>query len=541
MSNNDFMNTNAGQKFGFTMRDLMAVGFRHQRVFVLTFAGILLGSIVAAFVVPPKYESITKILVKRERVDPVVSSEKTNPVMVQNSVSEEELNSEVELILSNDVLRQTVVDAGLDKHKQLLNFWPFKNTPEKQMALTVNHLKGDLKVEPLKKTDLIKITYTSSKPQQAAQVLNALNNAYIEKHLAVRRPSGQLEFFEQETERYRHDLDDAESRLKTFSEEQGGVAPIVSRDITLQKLNDFNASLESTRAEMQSTEEKINDLQKQAGSTPGRLTTQVREADNAPVLQQLKSTLMTLELKRTELLTKYQPGYRLVQEVDKQINDTKTSIAAEEAKPLREQTTDQNPTSTWINTELAKAKSDYSALQARAAATQAIVTVYTAKAHELEEKGLVQQDLLRAQKANEENYLLYLHKREEARMADALDQTRILNVAVAEQPNVPSIPTISPWLFGLVGLLLAATVSVGAVFTMEYLDPSFRTPSEVLSELNIPVLAAVPFGGNGRNGHSGNGNGNGAHRNGTRSNGLQLDSVDEHIAESESSIDPLQQ
>jgi hypothetical protein len=27
---------------------------------------------------------------------------------------------------------------------------------------------------------------------------------------------------------------------------------------------------------------------------------------------------------------------------------------------------------------------------------------------------------------------------------------------------------------------------------LDYFDPSFRTPSEVLSELNIPVLAAVP-------------------------------------------------
>jgi len=150
MSDHDYMTGNAGQKFGFTMHDLLAGGFRHQRVFVLTFAGILLGSIVAALVVPPKYESITKILVKRERVDPVVSSEKTNPVMVQGSVSEEELNSEVELILSNDVLRKTVMDTGLNNRKQFLNFWPFKHSPEKQLALTVSHLKGDLKVEPLK-------------------------------------------------------------------------------------------------------------------------------------------------------------------------------------------------------------------------------------------------------------------------------------------------------------------------------------------------------------------------------------------------------
>jgi len=53
-------------------------------------------------------------------------------------------------------------------------------------------------------------------------------------------------------------------------------------------------------------------------------------------------------------------------------------------------------------------------------------------------------------------------------------------------------------------LLLAMAVSTGLVFTQEYLDSSFRTPAEVLSELKIPVLASVPLYA------SGNGNGNGA-------------------------------
>ena len=99
-------------------------------------------------------------------------------------------------------------------------------------------------------------------------------------------------------------------------------------------------------------------------------------------------------------------------------------------------------------------------------------------------------------------------------MADALDEQRILNVSIVENPTVPSLPTGDRWKYGLVGMLLAATLSAGVVFTIEYLDPSLRTPSEVMSELNIPVLAAVPqrsvdFGkarsinGNGRNGNNG--------------------------------------
>jgi hypothetical protein len=54
---------------------------------------------------------------------------------------------------------------------------------------------------------------------------------------------------------------------------------------------------------------------------------------------------------------------------------------------------------------------------------------------------------------------------------------------------------------------LSATLSLGVVFAAEYMDSSFRTPSEVVSELNIPVLASVPhrFGTPGQYGRNGNG------------------------------------
>jgi uncharacterized protein involved in exopolysaccharide biosynthesis len=495
------------------MRDLVVVIFRHKRIMTLCFGGMLLGTLLTVLLMPAKYTAQTKILVKRERVDPVVSPEQSTQVQVREEISEEELNSEIALMESDDVLRQTVMACGLQNRKSFTS-WLLQQGEQARIAKAMLRLKSSLKIESIRRSNLISITYSSTNPQQAAQVLSTLANAYIEKHLDVHRPPGQLKFFEEETERYRKDLDSAESQLLQFAKEQGGVAPKVNRDIALQKLNDFNASLQQTRADLASTQERIQDLEKQASSTPNRMTTQVKASDDATVLQQLKSTLLTLELKRTELLTKYQPTYRLVQEVDKEIADTRASIASEESKPLREETTDQNPTYAWIGTELARAKSDYSSLKAREAALVAIVSAYQQNTLQLEEKDLAQQDLIRAAKADEDNYLLYLRKREEARMTDALDTQRILNVAIAEMPSVPSLPTDDRWLYGLAGILLAASVSLGVVFTVEHLDSSLRTPADVVSELNIPVLAAVPqrsvYNGNGRNGHGSNGrNGNG--------------------------------
>ncbi|MGC2138281.1 MAG: Wzz/FepE/Etk N-terminal domain-containing protein, partial [Candidatus Sulfotelmatobacter sp.] len=477
--NQDPVNSTAA--FGFSLRDIVTIVFRHKRVVILSFLGILTGAVLAAVLHAPEYRASTKFLIERERLDPVISPGESTPPESRGEVTEEELNSEVELIESADVLRQVVVSCGLDQKKSFLGSLFGAGNDATRIAKAAKRLQSDLKIEVVRKSNVISVSYTADDPQLAARVLSVLGDAYLKKNVAVHRPPGQFEFFDQETQAYGKNLADAESKLKTFSSQEGGVAPQMARDITLQKLSEFRASLQQTRADIAGTEERIRALEKQAGSTPQRLTTSASQTDDAQVLQGLKATLMTLELKRTELLTKYQPTYALVQEVDKEIADAKASIVTEEDRPIRQETTDRNPTYNWINEELAKAKADYSGLQARAAATQAIVSNYEAKAEELDQKGLVQQDLLRTMKTDEENYLMYQRKREEARMTNALDQTRILNVAIAEQPIAPTLPSNSPWTALVVGLMLAVIVSLGTAFGLDYMDTSFRTPEEVVS------------------------------------------------------------
>jgi uncharacterized protein involved in exopolysaccharide biosynthesis len=103
-----------------------------------------------------------------------------------------------------------------------------------------------------------------------------------------------------------------------------------------------------------------------------------------------------------------------------------------------------------------------------------------------------QEQLLRSLKGAEEKYLLYVNKREEARIGDALDQGGILNVTVAEEPRTPALPIWSLWMFGAVGLLAGGTVSTGLAFTTDYLATGFRTPEEVFAYLDSPVLASLP-------------------------------------------------
>ena len=474
-----------------SMRDVLLIVFRQRRLllvsFVATFLAVLLYGLFT-----PSYQAQMKVLVRRGRIDPVVTSTPTQPPLFREEVTEEELNSEVELLRDEQILHQVVQTAGLDSEHRSWFWESAKDNQEVHLARAVERMANRLKVVPVRKTALIAVTYASSDPAQAAQVLNTLASAYLERHLLVRRPSGEFNFFEQQVVQSRRGLEEAASRLIQFTRDRNVVSAGLERDMSLQKLSEADANNRQTHVAISETIKRIRSLEWTLKSLPERTTTQLRSSDNPQLLEKMKSKLLELELKRTELLTKFEPSFRLVQEVDQQIAETKISLAAEHLAPVREETTEKDPNHEWAKAELVKSQVELSALEARATAMSKVLTAYRDSAHHLGDDAIQQDELARNLKAAEDKYLLYVNKREEARIADALDQGGILNVTIAEQPRVPALRARSEWSFGLLGILLAGPMSLGLAFAADYLDPAFRTPEEVVAYLETPVLASLP-------------------------------------------------
>jgi uncharacterized protein involved in exopolysaccharide biosynthesis len=489
-----------------TLRDALMPVFRHRRLVVLIFSGIFLGAIACLLLLPRKYEAEMKILVNRERVDAVVTPDPDNvngPGIVP-AVSEEDLNSEVELIKSRDLLERVVLACSLgDEQKSWAGQWLdavgsfLRETPttrQTQLARAVQDLEQRLIVDPMKKTDLIRVSYTSQDPQSAAKVLQTLANLYQEKHAEVHRPPGAFRFFDQEASRYRDELADAEAKLTDFDSREGMVEATTQKQLVLQQLSQFEAEWLQAQANSHQAKARAEALRAQASSTPARQTTQVVKAANAQLLATLEGTLLSLELQRSEMLTKYAPSYAPVLEVESQIRDARAAIAKAEESPVEQVTTDRLPAQDWMTTELARAETDHVALNAQAEATAQIVRRYQGMARTIDAKGAQQIDLARNVKTAEENYVLYVRKREEARISDALDSKRIVNVAIAEAATVPALPTLHlAWIL-IGGFFAAGIVSVGSAYAVDRLDPLFHTPDELYRYLDTKVLASIPSG-----------------------------------------------
>lgn len=480
---------------GRTARNLLAPLLRRRRVLVITFLIVFLPIAAAVLFLPGDYVSETKILVQRQRFDPLITADSatqeasTTQSMIR--LQEEDVDSEIDLLEGDDMLRRVVVQSGLWEH---VPAWrrslPIPLPPKEQrIAEAARHLRNALEIEPPNRSNIVTVRYHSSDPKQAAAVLKTLAEVYLEKHLEVHRPAGSTEFFNHEVDLNRSNLQQATERLADFTKREGIISADAEDNTLLQKISEFDASLQNTKGQIASTQQRIQNLQAQLRKTSPRITTQVKTSPVA--VDGLKSHLYALEGERSALLTKYQPGYRTVKDIDQQIADTQAAIATAESSPTAERTTDEDPVYLLLSSDLAKSQSELAALRASEAQTERTLADYRSRAVRLEQLGNVQRELLRNQKAAEEIYVASVRKQSDARLSEALDRSRIMNVEIAEAPDVPALPVSSPVLRLAGGFGFALLVAIAVAFIVDYLDPYFRTRVEVEDYLGLPVLASV--------------------------------------------------
>src|SRR5438552_18433371 len=174
-----------------SLRDGAGAMFRRKALVLLTFLTVVLGTAVVTFLLPNKYESRMKILVKNQRVDVAITPQATGgaPVSaVENEVSENQINSEIELLTSRDLLTQVVNECRLAK---LEGGWFASSTPDAvRVETAVNRLSKDLAITPVRKPNIISITYSSNSAALSTSVLTKLGDLYIEKHLKLHHPTG---------------------------------------------------------------------------------------------------------------------------------------------------------------------------------------------------------------------------------------------------------------------------------------------------------------------------------------------------------------
>jgi len=474
-----------------SLKEIAAILNRRKMQIAITFLLVVAAVAAGTFLMPKQYEAHMKVLVKNERADMIVSAGSNGGSGYRGEVDESQINSEIELLNSTNLLQQVVVKCGLDRLERSNGAVAADRGPV-AIEKAVAHLQSKLKIAPVRKADIIQVDYSSTNPRLAAAVLQQLAESYLEEHLKVHATPGTYQFFTSQAARYQHELTDAEAKLAEFRQRENIVMLAQQQDAMLQKASEAESALNQADANIRDYTSRIADTRRQLAAAAPRVVTQSRTVPNEYSVERLGTMLAELQNRRTLLLAKFRPDDRMVLEANQEIADTRAAL--EKATKLTgvEQSTDINPIRQALEIDLAKLQSELAGLQDRRQALARQSSIYRQNLMKLGNATATHDDLVRTQKEAEDNYLLYAKKAEEARIAESLDQQKIANVAIAETPTVPHLPSKPNVPLNLaLGVVLAGFLSLGLAFAAEYFSDTVTQAAELEELTGLPVLATA--------------------------------------------------
>jgi uncharacterized protein involved in exopolysaccharide biosynthesis len=487
-----------------------------RRITVLEVCGVVFGLVVVGTLLwPPIYQGTAKIFVRDNRAELLVSpgmsaTSPQSPAVVTNPVSEEDLNSEMELLTSNYIIKRAIADMPPPARHQgitapLLNgvnyvlglpgagYRAMHDTPQLDARdAWANELEQHLSASVIKKSDIIEVNFRAHDPAWSKQFLEVLLGAYLDYHAHISHDPAAEQFFSQQANLLQTRLDEAEGRLRDFQVKSGITSVDDQRSGLVDRLDTLQLQLDKNQADLAFNEQQAISFKELLDQTPQRLSKETRQVQNM-ALAQLKPQVMQLRAERAELLTRYQPDSERIRQIDAKLAAAQKILDTEDHLEVSETSTDINPIWETIDSNLSQAKAQVSALKASQASISDQVATTRQQLTDMAGNVVVLDRLERSVQTAKDAYLSYTRKSEEARAAEALNRSRILNVSVAQPATAPLRPVFPKVpLNTFAGLILGLILGVAAAYREEENDPkiySSATISEVTGLETVAVLS----------------------------------------------------
>jgi polysaccharide biosynthesis transport protein len=435
------------------LKQILLIIFAHRYVAVLVFVIVAAGGGVYTWMTPKTYQATTDLLVD-SRVDPIAGAVVTGSNYIATQIA---------ILQSERVAIGVVKRLKIAETPSLVDQW--KQTTLGKIPLEnyyANLLRRGLLAEPLRSSNVIRLTFEGGDPKFATAVVNTYAQAYLDLTIDLRvEPIRQYAgWFDERLKSLRDNVEIAQAKLSSFQIVRGIVGNDQRADIESQRLDALLAQLVALQGENMA----ISSRQKTSG---GEFSPDVQAS---PVVQSLRSELNRTENKLTEVSVSLGSNHPQRVQLEGQLVELKQQLAQEMARVSG-------------GTGVAKTTAGLREGELRSVIAKQKERVLALKA-ERDQVSVLTQDVEAAKRI----YDSVLQRSNQLNLEKQTDQANVSILSPAIEPNTPSKPNLPKYI--AVSLVVALGAAIAAALGLEMLNRKVRVVQDIMVE-DVPILGVI--------------------------------------------------
>jgi polysaccharide biosynthesis transport protein len=402
------------------------------------------------------------------------------------------IESEVQIVKSENVAASVIKDLHLtevpefvggaaDPIDPLLTYLRWSRPPPRSefelMRQAINTFEKNLDAVRVGMSYVLDISYTSNDPDRAAQIANAVADAYIVDQLDAKFQANQRasSWLQDRVRELRDQAAVAERAVVAFKQENNIVAA-GGKLMNEQQISDLNTQLVLARAHTSEAEARLNRIQSILRADPSdtapRFDASVPDALNNSIITKYREQYLELVNREAEWSKLVGPDHLAVVNLRNQLREIRDSIFAE----LRRLAETYNS-----DCEIAKQRQESLEKDLARAVSQS---------QESNKAQITLRELESSAQSFRSLHDNFLQRYTESVQQESfpITEARVIWRATGALKSGPKTPLILALAcFGGIGL------GVAAGFIREAMDRVFRTTAQVETALNTPCVALVPL------------------------------------------------
>ncbi len=501
------------QSPGLNIGDIYFILFRHKwKIIIFSVLGFLAAGVVYTFK-KPLWGSEAELLVKYV-VTPQPVGVSAGDIRNLDPRGDNILNSEVRIVTSYDVATNVVNAIGAERILAMTG-------GGSNLVRAAKTIRGNITVEPIRRTDILRITFEHPDREIVQPVLQQLILSYLELHAEIHTRLGISDtFLNNKLNSYSNALAQTEELLR-LAKEKAGVPDIAeARKSYTEQIGKKQEEISNAEAELAGQEGMLSEINKHLATESTAPDTNAPAAVVPPERVEeyttVKEDLADLQQRRKEYRRQgWTDSVDLVKDVQRRIDDLQhrknsledrfpslagmsTPVAAAPGQPVNA----YDPSNAALMARVLKAK-----LQKM---NEQLVNL-KAEAARIETNATTISDLQRKKEIQETEYRTCETSLMQARFKEALEAAKLSNITCYEQPTPPFRDVEKTKKLAMILAAGGLAVGLGLAFLLEFfLDQTVKRPAEVEARLRLPLFMSIPDTNQGanqlpgprRNGHS---------------------------------------